>query len=268
MAGVRCRRSPGMPALLAVSFAGFSGYAALISVAPLWVVRGGATRWAPAWSTRCCCCSRWPPRPLGAGGAGPVRLRRGDRRRAGPARPAGPGLRPVRGAGAGAGAVRVARGRLRRAHGHRQRGGGPAGAARSAGRGDRGVRAGGRAAHAAAAAALGAAGRHVGFGAVFAAGRAAAGRPPGGARRSPGRWPAAGPGPHTGSAGAGRRAGAGPRAAGPPRGRRTCSPGRPVDADPALGDPGRWSPADVPAPAGAVQPAGGASLFLLSWARR
>lgn len=35
-------RSPGMPALLLVTFAGFSGYAALISVAPLWAVRGGA----------------------------------------------------------------------------------------------------------------------------------------------------------------------------------------------------------------------------------
>ena len=35
-------RSPGMPALLAVTFTGFSGYAALIAVAPLWAVRGGA----------------------------------------------------------------------------------------------------------------------------------------------------------------------------------------------------------------------------------
>ena len=35
-------RQPGMPALLVVSFAGFSGYAALIAVAPLWAVHGGA----------------------------------------------------------------------------------------------------------------------------------------------------------------------------------------------------------------------------------
>ncbi len=35
-------RSPGMVALLAVTLTGFSGYAALIAVAPLWVVRGGA----------------------------------------------------------------------------------------------------------------------------------------------------------------------------------------------------------------------------------
>ena len=35
-------RSPGMPALLVVTTAGFSGYAALIAVAPLWAVRGGA----------------------------------------------------------------------------------------------------------------------------------------------------------------------------------------------------------------------------------
>jgi len=35
-------RIPGMPALLAVTFTGFSGYAALIAVAPLWAVRGGA----------------------------------------------------------------------------------------------------------------------------------------------------------------------------------------------------------------------------------
>lgn len=35
-------RSPGMPALLAVTFTGFAGYAALIAVGPLWVVHGGA----------------------------------------------------------------------------------------------------------------------------------------------------------------------------------------------------------------------------------
>jgi MFS family permease len=35
-------RDPGMPALLVVTFTGFSGYAALISVGPLWAVRGGA----------------------------------------------------------------------------------------------------------------------------------------------------------------------------------------------------------------------------------
>ncbi|HVH24117.1 MAG TPA: MFS transporter [Pseudonocardia sp.] len=35
-------RSPGMPALLVVTTAGFSGYAALIAVAPLWAVHGGA----------------------------------------------------------------------------------------------------------------------------------------------------------------------------------------------------------------------------------
>jgi MFS family permease len=35
-------RNPGMPALLVVTTAGFSGYAALIAVAPLWAVRGGA----------------------------------------------------------------------------------------------------------------------------------------------------------------------------------------------------------------------------------
>ena len=42
MSGGPVVRSPGMPALLAVTFAGFSGYAALIAVAPLWAVRGGA----------------------------------------------------------------------------------------------------------------------------------------------------------------------------------------------------------------------------------
>ena len=35
-------RGRGMPALLVVTTAGFSGYAALIAVAPLWAVRGGA----------------------------------------------------------------------------------------------------------------------------------------------------------------------------------------------------------------------------------
>jgi MFS family permease len=35
-------RLPGMPALGSVSVFGFSGYAALLSVAPLWAVRGGA----------------------------------------------------------------------------------------------------------------------------------------------------------------------------------------------------------------------------------
>jgi MFS family permease len=40
--GGRVASSPGMPALLAVTFTGFSGYAALIAVAPLWAVRGGA----------------------------------------------------------------------------------------------------------------------------------------------------------------------------------------------------------------------------------
>jgi MFS family permease len=34
-------RTPGVPALLLMSMAGFSGYAALLSVAPLWVVKGG-----------------------------------------------------------------------------------------------------------------------------------------------------------------------------------------------------------------------------------
>lgn len=34
--------APGMPALLLLTAAGFSGYAALLSVAPLWAVRGGA----------------------------------------------------------------------------------------------------------------------------------------------------------------------------------------------------------------------------------
>ena len=42
MSGGPVVRSPGMPALLAVTFTGFSGYAALIAVAPLWAVRGGA----------------------------------------------------------------------------------------------------------------------------------------------------------------------------------------------------------------------------------
>lgn len=35
-------RTPGMPALIAMTTAGFSGYAALLPVAPLWVVHGGA----------------------------------------------------------------------------------------------------------------------------------------------------------------------------------------------------------------------------------
>ena len=35
-------RTPGVPALLLMSMTGFSGYAALLSVAPLWVVHGGA----------------------------------------------------------------------------------------------------------------------------------------------------------------------------------------------------------------------------------
>ena len=35
-------REPGMPALLLITAAGFSGYAALLPVAPLWAVRGGA----------------------------------------------------------------------------------------------------------------------------------------------------------------------------------------------------------------------------------
>jgi MFS family permease len=38
----RVGRSPGMPALLVVTCTGFSGYAALLAVAPLWAVRGGA----------------------------------------------------------------------------------------------------------------------------------------------------------------------------------------------------------------------------------
>ena len=33
---------PGMVALAVVAFTGFSGYAALLPVAPLWAVRGGA----------------------------------------------------------------------------------------------------------------------------------------------------------------------------------------------------------------------------------
>jgi MFS family permease len=36
-------RFPGMPALAAVSLTGFSGYAALLAVAPAWAVEGGAT---------------------------------------------------------------------------------------------------------------------------------------------------------------------------------------------------------------------------------
>lgn len=36
-------RAPGMPALAVLSVFGFSGYAALLAVAPLWVVGGGAT---------------------------------------------------------------------------------------------------------------------------------------------------------------------------------------------------------------------------------
>ena len=35
-------RTPGVPALLVMTAAGFSGYAALLSVAPLWAVHGGA----------------------------------------------------------------------------------------------------------------------------------------------------------------------------------------------------------------------------------
>ena len=35
-------REPGMPALLLLTAAGFSGYAALLPVAPLWAVHGGA----------------------------------------------------------------------------------------------------------------------------------------------------------------------------------------------------------------------------------
>ncbi len=35
-------RYPGMPSLLVVCFAGFSGFAVLLAVAPLWAVRGGA----------------------------------------------------------------------------------------------------------------------------------------------------------------------------------------------------------------------------------
>jgi len=35
-------RAPGMPLLLAMTVLGFAGYAALLPVAPLWVVRGGA----------------------------------------------------------------------------------------------------------------------------------------------------------------------------------------------------------------------------------
>jgi MFS family permease len=42
MSGGPVVRSPGMSALLAVTFTGFSGYAALIAVAPLWAVRGGS----------------------------------------------------------------------------------------------------------------------------------------------------------------------------------------------------------------------------------
>ena len=42
MSGGPVVRSPGMPALLAVTFTGFSGYAAMIAVAPLWAVRGGS----------------------------------------------------------------------------------------------------------------------------------------------------------------------------------------------------------------------------------
>jgi MFS family permease len=37
-------REPGMPALLLLTAAGFSGYAALLSVAPLWAVHGGADK--------------------------------------------------------------------------------------------------------------------------------------------------------------------------------------------------------------------------------
>src|SRR3990170_1649111 len=39
----RVWRAPGMLALAVLSMFGFSGYAALLAVAPLWVVEGGAT---------------------------------------------------------------------------------------------------------------------------------------------------------------------------------------------------------------------------------
>src|SRR5690606_9536127 len=39
---VAVTRAPGMPALLAMSVLGFSGYAALLPAAPLWAVHGGA----------------------------------------------------------------------------------------------------------------------------------------------------------------------------------------------------------------------------------
>ena len=42
-AGTSLLRTPGMPALVAVSLATFSGYAALLAVAPAWAVSGGAT---------------------------------------------------------------------------------------------------------------------------------------------------------------------------------------------------------------------------------
>src|SRR5690606_15298051 len=35
-------RTPGLPLVLAMTFLSFSGYAALLPVAPLWVVHGGA----------------------------------------------------------------------------------------------------------------------------------------------------------------------------------------------------------------------------------
>jgi MFS family permease len=47
MAAVSARgsiwRQPGMPALVAMTTAGFSGYAVLLTIAPLWAIHGGAT---------------------------------------------------------------------------------------------------------------------------------------------------------------------------------------------------------------------------------
>ena len=36
-------RQPGMPALVVMTTAGFSGYAVLLTIAPLWAVHGGAS---------------------------------------------------------------------------------------------------------------------------------------------------------------------------------------------------------------------------------
>ena len=67
---------PGMPALVAVSLTGFSGYAALLATAPAWAVqRRRPPRPAPAWSTACCsrppsppsCSSRGCSAPFGTG---------------------------------------------------------------------------------------------------------------------------------------------------------------------------------------------------------